>query len=273
MFIHWYPGHMAKAMRTMRESVPLADCVIYILDSRAPFSSVNPSFDEIIGAKPRLYVLNKSDLVPENALSRWREYFESGGNRCIIRNSTKKGGTKKLVSLLRELNAGVLEKYGKRGINKTLRAMVVGIPNCGKSTFINGIAPEKKAATGNRPGITRDSRWIRIDPYLELLDTPGVLYPDFADKKKAVKLAMIGSVRDEVVDEFELAETILDFLSTEYPENLKKRYGAADFADIAEKMGYLSKGGETDARRTAKAVINDFRKGAFGKIILEKTRQ
>jgi len=269
---------MTKAMRMMKEEMGVVQSVVYVLDSRAPLSSVNPAFDEIIGNRPRLYVLNKADLVPAEEITKWKKYFEKDGNKCISANSTIKGGTQKFISALKELNADILEKYHTKGVKKTIRAMVIGIPNCGKSTLINSVIGKARTVTGNKPGVTRGKQWISIDPYLDLLDTPGTLYPDFADQRKAVNLAIIGSIKEDIVDVVELACEIIVFMKGYDETLLKNRYNLSEISDnshevfenIAKKRGFFLRGGEIDTERTAKAIITDFRKQAFGKIILEK---
>ncbi len=270
-FIQWFPGHMTKAIRMMKEEIKPVDCVIYILDARIPLSSVNPSFDEIIENKPRLYVLNKIDLVPTEELAAWQRYFDGLPNsRCVLADSTKRAEAK-IVAVLKQLNADTLERYKNKGVRKTVRAMVIGVPNCGKSTFINSLLGKKKTVTGNRPGVTRGKQWVAVDPYVEVLDTPGTLYPDFSDQKKALHLAFVGSVKDEIVDQVFLSEQLFSFLKKEYPDALQARYGdCADMDSFARKRGFILKGGEIDTERACKAILCDFRKQAFGKIILEK---
>ncbi len=270
-FIQWFPGHMTKAIRMMKEEIKPVDCVIYVLDARIPRSSINPSFDEIIAGKPRLYVLNKADLVPQTALNKWIGYFSSLPNSACITSISTKNSDGKLISILKDLNKEKIERYKSRGIKKTIRAMVIGIPNCGKSTLINSLIGRKKAVTGNKPGVTRGKQWVSVDPYVEVLDTPGTLYPDFSDQKKALHLAFVGSVRDEIVDLSFLSQQLLNFLKENYPAEFQLKYGEAEsIVDIAKKRGFVLKGGAPDGERASKAIVNDFRKQSFGKIILEK---
>lgn len=279
MHIHWYPGHMTKAMRMMSEEMKVVDSVIYVLDSRAVLSSINPSFDELIGKKPTLYVLNKADLAPLNEVEKWKKYFLSNNKKCITANSCLKGNSNVIISALKEINAETIEKYSQKGVSKTIRAMVIGVPNCGKSTLINSLIAKKRTVTGDKPGVTKGKQWVSIDTYIDLLDTPGTLYPDFADQNKAVNLALIGSIREEILDVIELAKEMVAFLAKNYPDRLKEKYDLATISEdyyenltaIAKRRGYIVRGGEYDLERTASAVIQDFRKQAFGKIILEKT--
>lgn len=269
---------MTKAMRMMKEEMSLVESVVYVLDARAPTSCINPAFDEIIGSRTRLYVLNKCDTVPADELNKWKAYFEGEGKKCIVANSTVKGGAQKLVGALKELNEPVIARYKAKGVKKTIRAMVIGVPNCGKSTLINSVLGKSRTVTGNRPGVTRGKQWVSIDPYLELLDTPGTLYPDFSDQVKATRLAIIGSIKDDILDVTELSVEILTFLTDNYPDSLRMRYKIEDIPEdktallelIGKKRGFVLKGGETDIDRTAQAIVTDFRKQAFGKLILEK---
>lgn len=278
MFIHWFPGHMTKALREMANDVGKIDCVVYVLDARIPTSCINPAYDEIFKNKPRLYVLNKADLVPANELNKWKSFFSRNGNKCITANSTVKGGTKIFVSALRELTSPIIEKYKAKGVRKTIRAMVIGVPNCGKSTLINSLVSQKKAMTGNRPGVTRGKQWVSIDEYVDLLDTPGTLFPDFSDQKKATFLAIAGCIKDNIIDQTELSIEILRFLQENYPETLKNKYSMDDIPSdpiktleaVAKRRGYVVRGGELDLERAAMGVVQDFRKQAFGKIIMEK---
>jgi ribosome biogenesis GTPase A len=268
---------MAKALREMSVYASDVDCIVYVLDARIPLSSINKEYDRIFANKPRLYVLNKADLVPPDELSKWKKYY-SAQAKCVTSDSTVNAGAQKFVSALREVNAEKIERYKNRGVKKTVRAMVVGIPNCGKSTLINSLVAKKRAKTGNRPGVTRAPQWVSIDEYVDLLDTPGTLYPDFSDAKKAVKLAAVGSIKDTVIDNTELALEILGFLKNEHADALRARYSLTEIPDgglelleaVARRKGCLLRGGDIDSERAATAVIQDFRKQAFGKIILEK---
>ena len=267
---------MTKAIRMMQDQIALVDSVVYVLDARAPLSCVNPAFEPVIGAKPRLYVLNKADLVEKEALTGWLKYFKNYGE-VLFANSASKQDAVRLKDALLKVNADIIERYRQKGVSKTVRAMVIGVPNSGKSTLINSLTKEKKAVTGNRPGVTRGKQWVAIDRYVELLDSPGVLYPDFKDQEKAVRLALLGSVKEEVVDAAELALEEIKLLQKAYPETLTARYGVSAegealtvMEEICKKRGYLMRGGDFDYERTAHTLISDFRKGYLGKIILEK---
>lgn len=278
MFIHWFPGHMTKAIRMMSEEIKVVDSVIYVLDARAPEACINPAFDEVIGNKPRLYVLNKADMVSQKEVIKWVDKFRRQGYKCIYSNSISKSDAPVIVKNLVELNEDLIERYHQKGVNKTIRAMVIGVPNCGKSTLINSLLREKKTVTGNKPGVTRGKQWVAIDDYIELLDSPGVLYPDFKDQEKAMRLALIGSVKEDVVDVAELALETIKYYMTEHPDELVNRYkldSLKDTAlevmeDIGKKRGVIMRRGEYDYERIAKIIISDFRKGYLGKFPLEK---
>jgi ribosome biogenesis GTPase A len=269
---------MTKAIRMMQKEMSVVDSIIYVLDARAPLSSINPKFDEIINQKPILYILNKADMVPKTEILKWQQLFEKEGKMCLMTDSTQKGGSKKIVESLVKINSDMLERYKSRGISKSIRAMVIGVPNCGKSTLINSLVAKNKTVTGNKPGVTRGKQWVSIDRYIDLLDTPGTLYPDFEDQHKARNLAFIGSINDDVLDIVELAAEMLTFLNENYPEALAERYKLESFSQdmaqnlefIGRRRGLIIRGGEVDIEKTAKAIIQDFRKQAFGKLILEK---
>ena len=278
MFIHWFPGHMTKAIRMMSEEIKVVDSVIYVLDARAPESCINPAFDEVIGNKPRLYVLNKADMVSQKEVIKWVDKFRRQGYKCIYSNSISKSDAPVIVKNLLELNEELIERYHQKGVNKTVRAMVIGVPNCGKSTLINSLLREKKTVTGNKPGVTRGKQWVSIGDYIELLDSPGVLYPDFKDQEKAMRLALIGSVKEDVVDVAELALKAIKYFIAEHPDALINRYKLDELSDnalevmedIGKKRGVIMRRGEYDYERIAKIIIADFRKGYLGKFPLEK---
>ena len=275
MIINWFPGHMTKSLREMEEKIKLVDAVVYVLDSRAPFSCINPELNRISEGKPVIYALNKSDLVENADISRWITKLSVNGSTAVKLNSTASNATKVLADKLKTVCAEKIEKKKAKGINAVIRAMVIGVPNSGKSTLINNLCGKAKTITGNKAGVTRGQQWVKITPQLEVLDTPGTLYPKLDNEKTALNLAFIGSIRDEVLDVHELA---LEMVKNEiFKEPIKLRCGVEPSEDahmtlaaIARARGFLIRGGEVDEERAAYAVIDDFRKGRMGKIILEK---
>lgn len=276
--INWFPGHMAKALKQMSEEVDKVDMLIYVLDARAPFSCINPEFIKIIGSKPILYIINKSDLTDENKLiSAKNTLLKQENCDCVILNSTLNGANKIIEPIMRKLCASKLEKYKNKGIKINLRAMVIGVPNSGKSTLINNLCGVKKAVTGDKAGVTRGKQWVSLKNGFELLDTPGTLWPNLTDKKVAKNLAYIGSIRNEVLDINELSVDFISSIRENYSENFKKRYGVqiADktslevLYEVAEKSHFLLRGNEIDYDRVCFTIIDDFRKGRLGKIFLD----
>jgi len=278
MFIHWFPGHMTKAIRMMKQEVAVVDSIIYVLDARAPLSCINEAFEEVIANKPRIYVLNKCDLADSDELAQWVKYFKKLAP-CIAADSLTRADTRELLASLTELNAPLIQKYKAKGVARTIRAMVIGVPNSGKSTLINSLTKGKKTITGNRPGVTRGKQWVSIGKHIDLLDSPGVLFPDFKDQQKAVRLAIIGSIKDDILDITELGLEAVKFLMQNYPQRLQERY-CAQFSEetpaidvmnaVAAKRGFLQKDGDTDYEKTGRAIITDIRKGYLGKLVLEK---
>ena len=274
--IHWFPGHMAKALRAMADEVKNIDMVIYMLDARAPLSSVNPEFVAIIGNKPILYVLNKVDLIEENQAKFFYSQFKKQNTEVIALNSTESGAIKKIEPIMVGLCQEKIKKFSQKGFKTNLRAMVIGIPNSGKSTLINNLCGVKKAITGNKAGVTRGKQWLALKNGFEILDTPGTLWPKLDNEKMAEKLAYIGSVKNEVVDMGELAVSFLNFCKDKYFIHLQEKYGvkntmtALEMIDhIAQVKHYVLKGAEPDYDRTCFAIIDDFRKGKLGKICLD----
>lgn len=279
MNIQWYPGHMTKTKRLIKENLNLVDIVIELLDARVPDSSRNPDVDEIIGNKPRLMVLNKSDLSDPIINIQWEEFLGKRNIDNIFINSKTGDGIKKTIKSLELMMKDKMDRLAQRGRkNKPIRCMIIGIPNVGKSTFINKIAGKASAKTGNKPGITKGKQWIRLNEKIELLDTPGILWPKFQDVDIGFKLAWIGSIKDEILDLEELAFQLLRFLVENYPETLKNRYSLETINketinilnDIAINRGFIVKGGEPDYLRTSEMLLDEFRKGIIGKISLEK---
>lgn len=276
MTIQWFPGHMTKAIRIMEKDIKVVDVIIYVLDARAPFSCVNPKFAEVVGQKPIIYVLNKADLADENENANWQNYFSGKNSVCVMLNSTETNSTKILLDKVNFLLKKKNEKYDKKGVKMINRAMVIGVPNSGKSTLINNVCGKYKAQTGNKPGVTKGTQWVRIGDF-ELLDTPGTLWPSFENQEVAKNLAYIGSVRDEVLDMGELSLDFIEKMKGRYPEMLKTRYNVnidaepiAILEEICENRKFLLRKNELDYERGSKAVLDDFRKGRIGRITLEK---
>lgn len=277
MHIQWYPGHMTKAMRMMEEEVKLVDSIIYVLDSRAVNASLNPSFDKLLNNKTVLYVLNKSDLVEKSHLDIWQKELKSQGKKVICVNSTASGIANSIVNALREINVEKINRYKLRGVNRSIRCMVIGIPNCGKSTLINALCGSKRTITGDRPGVTRGKQWVVLAKGIELLDTPGTLAPSFENQEYAKHLAFIGSIKEDIVDLNELALELIGFLKDNYSEELMSRYkltelckdNAVNLERIAVTRGFVLRGGIYDVERAAKAIIDDVRKLRLGKVIYE----
>ncbi len=278
MQIQWYPGHMTKAKRAMKEDMKLVDLVIKLTDARVPQSGRNPDIDSLAGQKARVMLLNKADLADEAETAAWMTAFKRQGILAIAADARQRTFRKQVMDAVMTACQAKLERDKRRGIqNRPIRAMVVGIPNVGKSTFINSFAGRVSAKTGNKPGVTRGNQWIRIDKQLELLDTPGILWPKFEDQTVGLHLAMIGSISDDILPIEELAFELLKLLAERYPQCLKDRYGLEMDVDPMERMdwvanrrGCLKKGGEPDYEKTARAILDDFRSGRLGKITLER---
>ena len=277
--IQWFPGHMAKAERNIKSQLPLVDAVVEIIDSRIPVSSRNPDLSKIIENKPRIIVLNKCDMADEKETKKWVEFYESQGITALTVDCKTGKGIKSFAPAVKKVLDGKLESYRQKGmVGKTLRVMVVGIPNVGKSTFINRISGGTKAKVENRPGVTKGNQWYSIDKELDLLDTPGVLWPKFEDKLVGEHLAFIGSVKSEVIDIELLGLRICEFLAENYPEMIDERYklspdgldGYSLMCAIGKKRGFVIRGGETDEERTAKMIADEFKNGIIGRITIEK---
>lgn len=278
MNIQWYPGHMTKAKRAMQEDIKLIDLIIELVDARAPLSSRNPDIDELGKGKGRIILLNKADLAGEGGNAAWTSYFEGKGFQVMKIDARKNAGLKQIHSVIQAACSEKIERDRRRGIlNRPIRAMVVGIPNVGKSTFINSFAGKAAAKTGNKPGVTKGNQWIRLNKQVELLDTPGILWPKFEDQSVGLKLAFLGSVNDEILDRDELSAELIRFLMRLYPGLLAERYGCEEegkephevLAQIAKSRSCLLKGGEYDLSRAAKLLLEDFRAGKLGRITLE----
>ena len=275
--INWFPGHMTKALREMEDESKKVDMVIYVLDARAPMSCINPEFVNIIGNKPILFVLNKADMVDTKDLQSFIKRCKNENTEVVLLNSTKSGAIKIIEPIMNDLCKEKIEKYKQKGFKINLRAMVLGVPNSGKSTLINNLCGVKKATTGDKAGVTKGKQWLALKNGFEVLDTPGTLYPNITNQKIALNLAFIGSIKNEVLDINELALDFLNFCKKKYFINLKEKYNIQDenissiemLDKIAEFKHFLLKGGVIDYDRTCLAIIDDFRKGKLGKIYLD----
>lgn len=277
MQFQWYPGHMTKARRQMQEDIKLVDLVIELVDARIPGSSRNPDIDELGRNKARLILLNKADLADDSRTAAWKEFFQKKGCFAAVTDSRSKGSMKAVTQMIQEACREKTERDRKRGIlNRPVRAMIVGIPNVGKSTFINTYAGKACARTGNKPGVTKGKQWIRLNKSVELLDTPGILRPKFEDQQVGLRLALIGAIRDEILNMDELALLLIDILTESYPGVLEGRYGVTETAaasdilgQIAENRKCIKHGNEPDYGKAAAILLDEFRSGRLGKITLE----
>ncbi len=275
--IQWFPGHMTKALRMMEDSVKQVDCIIYVLDARAIESCMNPKFDKIINNKPVLYIVNKQDLVEKQDLQSWQKYFAQNNMDYVIADSISGRQKDIIIDKLKELNKRIIEKYANKGAIKSVRAMVVGVPNTGKSTLINSLCKQKRAITGNRPGVTRGKQWVSLADGVDLLDTPGTLAPAYDDQQRAVHLAFIGSIKDDVVALDDLTIELIKYFREKNPQIFMERYKLESFSDdnvevldmIAKNRGFLLNKNYYDYDRVYKAVLNDFRSQKLGKIMLD----
>ena len=278
MDIQWYPGHMMKAKRQMQEDMKLIDLIIELVDARVHRASRNPDIDQLGKQKSRLILLNKSDMADERQNQMWLEYFKKQGFYALLADSRNKTTLRSIQPLVAEACKEKLERDARRGIkNRPIRAMVAGIPNVGKSTFINSYAGRACAKTGNRPGVTKGKQWIRLGKGLELLDTPGILWPKFDDPEVGERLAMIGSVRDEILNTEELSLKLIAFLMEAYPGILEGRYALKEegapleiLRQIAESRKCLVRGSELSYEKAAGILMDDFRSGKLGRITLEQ---
>ena len=281
MQVQWYPGHMTKAKRMMHEDIKLVDLVIELIDARIPFSSGNPDIDELARGKSRLILLNKADLADQAMNAKWQEYFKEKGLETLIINSRSREGFSPINRSIEKVCSEKIERDRKKGIiGRPVRAMVVGIPNVGKSTFINSLCRKASAKTGNKPGVTKGKQWIKLGKGVDLLDTPGILWPRFENERIGMNLAYIGSINDEILDETELAMNLISNVKTDYPGVFFDRYGcdesketAVILEEISVKRGCLKKGNEPDTGKGAHIVLDEFRSGKLGHITLETPDQ
>ncbi len=278
MTIQWYPGHMTKTFRLIEQDLKIVDVIIYVLDSRAPYSSVNPKLSSMTQNKPIIYVLNKADLVQEQDLKKWIAHFTTDNSLAIALDSTMTNSTRALVPLIKKLLEEKIAKAKAKNINKIIRTMVVGVPNTGKSTLVNNLCGKARTKTGNKPGVTRGKQWVTIDNGIEVLDMPGTLWPSFEDKTIAKHLAYLGSIKDDVLNVEELAFDFIAEFRKGDNDIFEQRYGVVTtgketieiFDEICEAKKCMLKGNEPDYERCARMIIDDFRKGRFGKIILDE---
>ena len=281
--INWFPGHMRKALNDVQENLKLVDIVFETCDARIPFSSRNPELDKIIGNKPRVVILNKSDLADPGVTKTWIEHFRSQGVSAVALESTRKKGLDDLIKESRKLCSDILEKAASKGrIGRPIRAMVVGVPNTGKSTLINALCGRKVAVTGDKPGVTRTPKWVKTDGQLELMDMPGVLWPKIQTKRSQLVLTATGAVKQEVTDSVEIAYETIKILLDRYPNELCERFKIAPpddeefiyddydrFLEMARKRGCIMSGGRVDEDRFAKVFLDDLRQARIGRITLE----
>lgn len=281
--IQWYPGHMAKAKRMMQDNIKLIDVVIELVDARVPLSSKNPDIDKLANNKSRVILLNKYDMADQRHTDAWKDYFEAKGYFVALVNSKSGKGVKQVREIVNKACEEKIARDRRKGIiNRPVRAMVVGIPNVGKSTFINSFVGKATTKTGNKPGVTKGKQWIRINKFIELLDTPGILWPKFEDPAVGIRLALIGSINDTIINKVDLSLDLILFIHENYPDALKKRYeievtdpledkkdAAKVLEQVAIKRSCLLKGGEPDLERAANLLLDDFRSTRLGKITLE----
>lgn len=281
MEFQWYPGHMSKAKRAIQEDLKLINVIIELVDARVPLSSKNPDIDPMANGKSRIILLNKCDLADAAVTAQWKKYYEKKGFFVALVNSKQGKGVKQVNEVIQSACKEKIERDRRRGIlNRPIRAMIVGIPNVGKSTFINSFAGKACTKTGNKPGVTKGKQWIRLNKNVELLDTPGILWPKFEDQTVGLRLAFIGSIKDELSNQYELCLLLMKYLQEHYPEAVPKAYQIeADDSEVvllervAKRRGCLKAGGEYDLDKAANYVIDDFRNGRLGAISLEQPEQ
>ena len=278
MEFQWYPGHMSKAKRAMQEDLKLINVIIELVDARVPLSSKNPDIDPMANGKSRIILLNKCDLADSSVTARWKKYYEEKGFFVALVNSKNGKGVKQVNEVIQSACKEKIERDRRRGIlNRPIRAMIVGIPNVGKSTFINSFAGKSCTKTGNKPGVTKGKQWIRLNKNVELLDTPGILWPKFEDQTVGLRLAFIGSIKDELSNQYELCMLLMQYLEEHYPKAIPDTYRIEPVENevellerVAKRRGCLKAGGEHDLDKAANYVIDDFRNGRLGCISLEQ---
>ena len=279
--INWYPGHMTAARRKMQEDIKLCDVVIELLDARIPGSSKNPDMDDLIGNKKRIFILNKADMADPQVTAKWVEYYSSKGIKVLTMDSRIRKQTLAVTNAVKEVCKDKIERDRRRGIAaRPIKAMVAGIPNVGKSTFINSFVGKATAKTGNKPGVTRGNQWIRISKDINLLDTPGILWPKFEDQQIGLNLAYIGSINDNILELNDVTYNFIEYIKDNYCNILVERYMIEDVGDsneiiakIAELKKSIKKGGEPDIDKTCRLILDDFRSGKLGRVSLEQPLQ
>ena len=281
MKINWFPGHMNNALLMMEKELKNVDLIIYVLDSRAPFSCLNPSFDKIASKRPVIYVLSKCDLSNEAETEYWKQYFGTKENSaCVTVNSTISGSAKIIKSLMKTMLSKKTDWNKRKGLNIPFRAMVIGVPNSGKSTLINNLASKGKTITGDKPGVTRGKQWVAIDDNINLLDTPGTLWPDITNEIVGTRLAFIGSIKNDVLDVatlgLEFIKTICNMdksiLESRYNLKIQNQSALEIFDQICNRRGFIAHGGDVDYERGAIGILDDFRKGRLGRITLDERK-
>ena len=275
--INWYPGHMKKTRELIQDNLKMVDVVVELIDSRIPVSSRNPIINDLVGSKPRIIVLNKSDLSDPDANKKWKAFFskETGENKTVLVDSMHGKGIKDLLSVMTGIENEINQDRVRQ---KKLRLMIVGVPNVGKSSLINRLTGRKAAQTGDKPGVTKGKQWLTLENGMQLLNTPGILWPKFEDPKVGISLAYCGSIKDEILDKETLALNLIELLQKEYPNLLKERYKLDELDEvplenmdnIARKRGFILSGKRIDYERCARTVLDEFRSGTIGKITLEK---
>ena len=275
--IQWYPGHMAKAKKMLQDNLKLTDIVVEVADARAPLSTRNPDFNDLFSGKQRVVILNKSDLASSEETNRWISVFESQGMRAVSVSSVRNISKSRIVPVLDEVAKPLVEKAKAKGVLKTVRAIVVGIPNVGKSTMINCIAGKKRAAVGNKPGVTKGKQWVSVTKYLELMDSPGILWPKFEDETTARHLSYLNAINDDILDIEDIAVELAMELAPVIPEVLKERFGSvpdendrdAYLRSVCRKRSLFYTNGEENTKRAAEVLLDEFRSGKLGRITLE----
>ena len=278
MTIQWFPGHMAKARREVQEKLKLVDIIFELIDARLPLSSRNPMIDQVINQKPRLLILNKADMADEAETNKWVQYFANQGHTAVAINSLEGKGLQKVTKAAQEILSEKWDRMKAKGMKpRAIRAMIVGIPNVGKSTLINRLAKKNIAKTGNMPGVTKSQQWIKVGKDIELLDTPGILWPKFEDQEVGLKLALTGAIKDTIINMEDLAVYGLQFLSIHYPNRMEERYGLTaiheqlvdTFDHIGKRRKVFGQGGEIDYDQVAEIIVRDIRNQHFGKITFD----